>query len=89
MTSFDELSVLDAVKRELVVLGPVATASVEGQIALNLAGVLDDRAGIASGGPASTAKRLSEVMVELRERFASKEGSRLELLRGGVGSAAG
>lgn len=77
------MSVYEATSTELSKLGTEALESVEGQRALNLASVLDDRAGIQAGGVASTDKQLGAVMAELRERHKPKGVGRLELLRGG------
>jgi hypothetical protein len=81
------VTVHGATLAELTALGTQAVESVEGQRALNLAAVLDDRAGIQAGGVASTDKQLGAVMAELRERYQSKGKSRLELLRGGAEQA--
>ncbi len=77
-------SVFAAVHAELLKLQApegTATDTSEGQIALNLAAVLDDRAGIQ--GVAATAKQLQALLVEIREKYQPKGRSRLELLRGG------
>ena len=72
-----------AIRAELAKLGPEAEASVEAQVALALAGVLDDRAGIQNGGSASTAKQLLATMDTIRERYKPVAGvSRLKLLQG-------
>ena len=81
------MTVHSATLAELTALGPKAVESVEGQRALNLAAVLDDRAGIQAGGVASTDKQLGAVMAELRERYQPRGKSRLELLRGGAEQA--
>ena len=78
------MTVHGATLTELTTLGDEARDSVEGQRALNLAAVLDDRAGIQAGGVASTDKQLGALMAEIRERYARPEGaSKLELLQGG------
>lgn len=74
------MSVYAAVQADLARWGIAESA--EGEIALVLAGALDDRAGVVN--VAQTAKRLQETLAELRERHAPKEKGRLELLRGGV-----
>lgn len=71
---------VEAVTRgELTRIG--ALASVEGQVAINLAKVLDDRAGIQGGGVASTAKQLREVMQAVRESRRPVGRSGLALIR--------
>jgi hypothetical protein len=79
------MSVHDAVLAELESFGPAVADSVDGQRALNLAAVLDDRAGIQAGGVASTDKQLGALMADLRDRHKPKGVGRLELLRGGAG----
>lgn len=59
----------------------------DGQRALVLAAVLDDRAGVQN--LAATDKRLGELMTELRERHEPKTGGRLAVLRGSAGQATG
>jgi hypothetical protein len=76
------VSVFVAVQSELANLGDVATASVEGQTALALAAALDDRAGVQAGGLASTAKQLSAVMGDIRDKYKVATKSRLELIKG-------
>jgi hypothetical protein len=80
----DEGLVTKATRAELGALGALQT--VEAAVALNLASILDDRAGIQAGGVASTAKQLLTVMDGLREKHKPKEKGRLELLRGGASS---
>lgn len=81
------MTVHSATLKELQGLGQDVVDSVDGQRALNLAEILDDRAGIQAGGVASTDKQLGAVMAELRERHKPKGKSRLELLRGGADQA--
>jgi hypothetical protein len=76
------VSVFVAVQSELSKLGDVATESVEGQTALALAAALDDRAGVQAGGLASTAKQLSAVMGDIRDKYKVVTKSRLELIKG-------
>lgn len=81
------VSVYAAVKAELDGLSDAvgtASESSEGQIALNLAAVLDDRAGVQAGGVAATAKELRALLVTIREKYAAKGTSRLAVLRGGT-----
>jgi hypothetical protein len=76
------VSVYSATLAELSDLGPTVAETVEGQRALNLAAVLDDRAGIQAGGVASTDKQLGVLMGEIREKYKVPERKgRLELLR--------
>jgi hypothetical protein len=76
------MGVEQAIRAELDRLGPDAYASVEGQTALALAGVLDDRAGIQNGGSASTAKQLLATMDTIRDRYKPVQRSALKLLQG-------
>lgn len=77
------MGVEQAIRTELTALSGAALTSSEGQRALNLAAVLDDRAGIQAGGVASTDKRLGELMAEIRERYQPVERNGLEVIRGG------
>jgi hypothetical protein len=76
------VSVYSATLAELSDLGPTVAETVEGQRALNLAAVLDDRAGIQAGGVASTDKQLGLLMDQIRDRYKPVERSALTLLRG-------
>jgi hypothetical protein len=76
------VSVYSATLAELSSLGDAVADTVEGQRALNLAAVLDDRAGIQAGGVASTDKQLGLLMGEIRDRYKPVERSALTLLRG-------
>lgn len=76
------MGVEQAIRAELDRLGADAYASVEGQTALALAGVLDDRAGIQNGGSASTAKQLLATMDTIRERYRPQQSSGLALIKG-------
>jgi hypothetical protein len=76
------VSIYSATLAELSSLGNAVAESVEGQRALNLAAVLDDRAGIQAGGVASTDKQLGVLMGEIRDRYKPVERSALTLLRG-------
>jgi hypothetical protein len=76
-----------ATRAELVALG--AAQTLDGARALNLASVLDDRAGIQAGGVASTDKQLGAVMESVRAVHKPKGKTKLELLRGGNSGTAG
>ena len=76
-----------ATRAELDTLGALDT--LDGARALNLAAVLDDRAGIQAGGVASTDKQLGALMDSIRAARKPKGKTTLELLRGGGSSAAG
>jgi hypothetical protein len=76
------VSVYSATLSELSGLGDAVVDTVEGQRALNLASILDDRDGIQAGGVASTDKQLGAVMAEIRDRYKPVERSALTLLRG-------
>jgi hypothetical protein len=76
------VTVHSATLAELQTLGDPAVQSVEGQTALALAAVLDDRAGVQAGGSASTAKQLLATMEQIRDRYKPVERSALTLLRG-------
>lgn len=73
------MSVLDATRVELERLGCVE--SVEGQRALNLAKVLDDRAGIQGGGLAATDKQLGLILAQVREEHKPQVRTALSVLR--------
>jgi hypothetical protein len=79
------MSVQGAVLAEFEKLGPGVAETVDGQRALNLAAVLDDRAGIQAGGVASTDKQLGVLMAEIRDRHKVRGRTQLEVLRGGAG----
>lgn len=76
------MSVYSATLAELSALGSPVVESVDGQRALNLASILDDRDGIQAGGVASTDKQLGALMGEIRDRHKPVERSALTLLRG-------
>jgi hypothetical protein len=76
------MSVYSATLSELSALGPAVVDTSEGQRALNLASILDDRDGIQAGGVASTDKQLGALMSEIRDRYKPVERSALTLLRG-------
>jgi hypothetical protein len=82
MSTGGAVSVFVAVQGELDLLGEKANASVEGQTALALAAALDDRAGVQAGGLASTAKQLSAVMSDIRDKYKVITANRLELIKG-------
>jgi hypothetical protein len=73
------VSVYGAVSAELDALA--CANSVEGQVALNLAQILDDRAGIQGGGVASTAKELGLIMARVRDEHKPQVATRLSVLR--------
>lgn len=82
------MGVYSATLAELQALGtPVGLTipvvdTVEGQRALNLASILDDRKGVEAGGVASTDKQLGAVMAEIRDRYKPQQQTALTLLRG-------
>ena len=76
------MSIHSATLAELSALGASVVESVDGQRALNLASILDDRDGIQAGGVASTDKQLGVLMGEIRDRYKPVERSALTLLRG-------